>query len=140
MRTLSRCACALGLAVVLAGRAEATPEDLKRQIDVQRASVADLERLDDRRTVADEIALLRTWLDEAWGRYSKKDYDQVREVLDRCVAQAELIREKTASAKIVAQAVEREGALQASRDRAERTRQALQVAIVKKKAMEMNAK
>ncbi|MEA2699694.1 MAG: hypothetical protein QOI66_3965, partial [Myxococcales bacterium] len=67
-------------------------DDLQRQIDTQRSGLADLDRLDDLRTTTDEITLLRSWLDEAWNLRSKHEYDEVREVLDRCIAQAELIR------------------------------------------------
>jgi hypothetical protein len=114
--------------------------DLKREIDAGRAAVADLERLDDRRAVADEVALLRTFFDEASGWLSKEEWDRVREVLDRCTAQAELIRQKTTATRMSAQANERETALKNLRNKLEQTKQALQQATVKKQAMEMNAK
>ena len=57
-------------------------DDLQREIDTQRVSVADLERLDELKATGDEITQLRSWLDEAWGLRSKHEYDQVREVLE----------------------------------------------------------
>jgi hypothetical protein len=122
------------------GSAEARPEDLKREIESQQSAIADLERLDDRRAVTDEITLLHSWLDEAWGQFSKEDYDRVREILDRTIAQAELIRQKITASRMTAQAVERENAARASRQKVERTKAALQQAFIKKKALEMNAK
>ena len=53
------------------------------EIETQRVSVADLEKLDELKATRDEITLLRSWLDEAWSLRSKHEYDQVREVLDR---------------------------------------------------------
>ena len=41
--------------------------------------MADLERLDDLKAVTDEIARLKSWLDEAWGLRAKHEYDQVRD-------------------------------------------------------------
>lgn len=115
-------------------------EDLKRQIESQRAAVSDLERLDDRHMVTDEITLLKSWLDEAWQQYSKEEWKQVREVVDRCIAQAELIRDKITAAKMTAYAHEREGAVKATRDKIERTKKALLDAQSTKKALEMTNK
>jgi hypothetical protein len=132
----------LALVVAMGGRAYANQEaeDLKRQIESQRAAVSDLERLDERRAVTDEITLLRTWLDEAWSEYSKEEYKRVREVVDRCLAQAELIRQKTIASKLSAYANDREAALGRARDKLARTKQALLESQSTKKAMEMNAK
>ena len=115
-------------------------DDLQRQIDTQKASVVDLERLDELKGVTDEIALLKTWLDEAWSLRAKHEYDQVREVLDRALAQAELIRQKIAESKLRAQADKREAALQDLRHKIDQTRHALQDATIKKKALEMGSK
>lgn len=115
-------------------------EDLKRQIESQRAAVSDLERLDDRHMVTDEITLLKSWLDEAWQQYSKEEWKRVREVVDRCIAQAELIRDKITAAKMTAYAHEREGAVKATRDKIERTKKALLDAQSTKKALEMTNK
>ena len=115
-------------------------EDLKRQIESQRAAVSDLERLDDRHMVTDEITLLKSWLDEAWQDYSKEDWKKVREVIDRCLAQAELIRQKTTAAKMTAYANDREAAVKAERAKIEQTKKALLDAQSTKKALEMTAK
>jgi hypothetical protein len=114
--------------------------DLKREIDTQRAAVADLERLDDGHSATDETTLLRSWLDEAGGQLAKEELDKTRQVLARCIAQAELVRQKVAATKLTQKAGEREAALKASRDKLERTRRDLQQATVDKKALEMNTK
>ena len=111
-------------------------DDLQRQIETQRSGVVDLERLDDLRATTDEITLLKSWLDEAWTLRSKHEYDQVREVLDRCLAQAELIRQKIAAAKLRAQAQRREAALAELQAKITRTRKSLQDTVVKKKSLE----
>jgi len=134
------CAASLSLAArpALAGKAEAN--DLRRQIDSQRSAVADLERLDETRKTAGETALLRSWLDEADAQHAKEKWDEVRTVLDRCVAQSELIRQKTIASKLGAQADERERAAKASKEKLDRTKRELADAQVNKKALEMNAK
>jgi len=111
-------------------------DDLQRQIETQRSGMSDLERLDDLRATTDEITLLRSWLDDAWGLRSKHEYDLVREVLDRCLAQAELIRQKIGAAKLRAQVQRREAALQETRKKIAAARKNLQDTIVKKKALE----
>jgi hypothetical protein len=132
----------VALLLLCGGQAVANQEadDLKRQIESQRAAVSDLERLDDRRMVTDEITNLRSWLDEAWAQYSKEEYKRVREVVDRCIAQAELIRQKITAGKMTAYANERDGQVRATREKIERTRKALLDAQSTKKALEMTAK
>jgi Zn-dependent peptidase ImmA (M78 family) len=115
-------------------------DDLQRQIESQRSGVIDLERLDDSHATTEEITLLRAWLDEAWSLRAKHEYDVVREVLDRCLAQADLIRQKIASAKLRAQVQKREESLQALRTRIQQTRKAIQDMTVKKKTLEGNVK
>jgi len=133
---------ALALFLLTAGPALASQEaeDLKRQIESQRAAVSDLDRLDERRTVTDEITLLRSWLDEAWSQYSKEEWKRVREVVDRCIAQAELIRQKITAGKMTAYASDREAAVRAMRDKIEKTKKALLDAQSTKKALEMTSK
>ena len=111
-------------------------DDLQRQIETQRAGANDLDRLDDLRATTDEITLLRTWLDEAWNLRSKHEYDQVREVLDRCIAQAELVRQKISAAKLRAQVQKREATVNELRAKIVSTKKALQETTVKKKALE----
>lgn len=111
-------------------------DDLQRQIDTQRAGLSDLDRLDDLRSSTDEITLLRSWLDEAWNLRSKHEYDQVREVLDRCISQAELIRQKISAAKLRAQVQKREATLDELRAKIQTTKKALQEMTIKKRVME----
>jgi hypothetical protein len=132
----------MALLLLVAGQSFAgqEAEDLKRQIESQRAAASDLERLDDRHMVTDELTLLKSWLDEAWQQYSKEEYKHVREVVDRCIAQAELIRQKITAAKMTTYANEREGAVRSTREKIERTKKALLDAQSTKKALEMTNK
>lgn len=132
--------CALVLALLAPQVARAGEEDdLQRQIETQRSGMNDLERLDDLHATTDEITLLKTWLDEAWSLRSKHEYDLVREVLDRCLAQAELIRQKIAASKLKAQLQRRENSLHEVRAKITAARKALQETTVKKKALEGSA-
>ena len=114
--------------------------DLKREIDTQHAAAADLERLDSTRAVPDEITLLHSWLDEASSQLAKEETDKTREVLARCIAQAELIRQRIAAAKGTQQANAREAAVKASREKVEKAKHDLQQAQIDKKALEMTTK
>ena len=139
-RTLRVLVIGIGLWGALTRAATAGEEDdLQRQIDTQKASVADLERLDELKGVTDEIALLKTWLDEAWNLRAKHEYDQVREVLDRALKQEDLIRTKIAVSKLRAQVQKREAALADVRTKIAHTRKALQETAAKKKALEGSA-
>jgi hypothetical protein len=111
-------------------------DDLQRQIETQRSGVNDLDRLDDLRATTEEITLLRAWLDEAWTLRSKHEYDQVREVLDRCIAQAELVRQKISAAKLRAQMQKREATVNELRAKIASTKKTLQETQVKKRALE----
>jgi hypothetical protein len=115
-------------------------DDLQRQIETQRAGVSDLERLDELHAAGDEVVLLKAWLDEAWALRAKHEYDEVREVLDRALAQAELIRQKISLSKLRAQADRREAALQDTRRKTEAARKALADTTIKKKALEASSK
>jgi len=132
----------MALLLLVAGQAFAgqEAEDLKRQIESQRAAASDLERLDDRHMVTDEITLLKSWLEEAWQQYSKEEWKTVREVVDRCIAQAELIRQKITAAKMTAYANDREAAVRTTRERIDKTKKALLDAQSTKKALEMTSK
>jgi hypothetical protein len=114
--------------------------DLKREIDTQHAAATDLERLDSARAVPEEITLLHSWLDEASAQLAKEETDKTREVLARCIAQAELIRQRITAAKGTYQANAREAAVKASREKVEKTKRDLQQALVDKKALEMTTK
>jgi hypothetical protein len=127
-------AVALGFAPGTATAGE--EDDLQRQIETQRSGAADLERLDELKANSDEITLLRSWLDEAWNLRSKHEYDQVREVLDRALKQADLIRAKITVSKLRAQSEKLEQTLSATRGKIAKTRKALQDTTVKKKALE----
>jgi len=115
-------------------------DDLQRQIDTQKAGVPDLERLDELRATGDEITLLKGWLEEAWNLRAKHEYDQVREVLDRCLGQAELIRQKIAVSKLRAQVARREAELRDVHTKIDQSRKALQQTSQKRRALEAGAK
>jgi hypothetical protein len=126
----------LSVALLCAARpAAADSNDLRREISAQQATAKDLSTLDTLKAVPGEIELLRTWLDEAVNKPGR-----AREVLDRCVAQTDLIRLKITVSKIKAQADDHEKAARDAREKVKATQKALDEAIVKKKAMEMNAK
>jgi predicted nucleic acid-binding Zn-ribbon protein len=139
-RTWGMVLIGLGLLGSVGGVARAGEEDdLQRQIDTQKASVADLERLDELKAVTDEIARLKSWLDEAWGLRAKHEYDQVREVLDRTLKQADLIRAEITVSKLRAQELKREASLKEVKDKIAKTRKTLQETSDKKKALEKAA-
>jgi hypothetical protein len=133
-------AIGFGLAAGLGGAARAGEEDdLQRQIDTQKSSVADLERLDDLKAVTDEIARLKSWLDEAWGLRAKHEYDEVRTVLDRALKQEDLIRAQITVSKLRAQELKREASLKDVKEKIARTRKTLQETSEKKKTLEKAA-
>lgn len=133
-------AIGVGLTAVLGGVAQAGEEDdLQRQIDTQKSSVADLERLDDLKAVTDEIGRLRSWLDEAWGLRAKHEYDEVRTVLDRALKQEDLIRAEITVSKLRAQELKREASLKEIKEKIARTRKTLQETSEKKKTLEKAA-
>ncbi len=143
-RLIGGVAIGLGLlclfSVPLAGNARAGEEDdLQRQIDTQKSSVADLERLDELKAVTDEIARLKAWLDEAWGLRAKHEYDQVREVLDRALKQEDLIRAQITVSKLRDQEQKREATLKQLKEKIARTRKQLQETTDKKKSLEKAA-
>jgi hypothetical protein len=115
-------------------------DDLQAMIDRARNGVTDLERLDERGAAREDAAVLRRWLEEAWGLRSEQKYDEVRIVLDRCDAQAEMIRQKILASKVVAQALDREESLRKLRDSIEKTRRAIQQATIQKAALEARGK
>ncbi|HVZ75603.1 MAG TPA: hypothetical protein VHJ20_24690 [Polyangia bacterium] len=144
-RSIIRWPLVVVLAPVLAaagGRAARAGEedDLQRQIETQKSGAADIERLDELHAAGDEIVLLKKWLEEAWDLRAKHEYDQVREVLDRCLAQAELIRQRIAASKLRAQADKRESALSELRRKIDDARHALADVAKKKKSLEAASK
>ena len=128
------------VALLHAPLAFAGNKDLEREIKAQQSAANDLANMDANRVVQDEITLLRSWLDEASTRLAKDQGTRARESLDRCVAQADMIRVKLVTAKLKADAAAREQAAREAREKVKKTQKALEDAIVKKKAMEMNAK
>ncbi len=122
--------------VVRAGEAD----DLQRMIEVARQGAKDLERLDDQGAVRDEIAMLNVWLDQAWGLRAHEKYDDVRLLLDRVQAQAEMIHEKITAAQLVREAARKEAEVKRIRDEIAKTREALQQATLQKAALEGRAK
>lgn len=109
-------------------------DDIQRQIDTQKAGVPDLEKLDSHKAAAADIQRLRDWLAQAWDLRNKHEPDEAREVLDRCLSQAELIRQIIAASQAKAEVAAREAALKKTRDEIERKKKALQDATAKKQA------
>jgi soluble cytochrome b562 len=131
---------AVALAVaLLGGRSPARAgeaDDLQAMIERARNGASDLERLDERNAARDEVTLMRVWLDEAWRLRSEGKYDEVREVLTRTDAQAEMIRQKIVAAGLAADAAAREAELQKLRAAIEKTRRAIATATVEKAGLE----
>jgi hypothetical protein len=115
-------------------------DDLQAMIDRARRNVTDLQRIDEQRVAAEDIAVLSTWLDEAWRLRAEKQYDTVRQVLDRCDAQADMIREQITAGQLAAQAQKEESALEASRKHVEELKQAIAAAKHKKAQLEIRSK
>ena len=115
-------------------------DDLQVMIDRARNGVPDLEKQDERGAARDEASVLRLWLDEAWRLRSEQKYDEVRIVLDRCDAQAEMIRQKIQASKLSAVAADKEATLKRVRENIEKTRRDILKAITDKAAIEARAK
>jgi hypothetical protein len=113
--------------------------DLKRSIETHRGTVSDLDRQDAQRVAGDQLALLRSWIDEATTLLGKQKLDRVREVLDRLNAQEELIRQRLAAGAASAVARDREEALKALRDKIEQTKVDLEQATATKQDLETKA-
>ena len=111
-------------------------DDLQRQIDTQKSGVTDLERLDANRAAAGEIQRLKDWLAQAWELRSKHEPDEARAVLDRCLVQAELIRQVITAAQLRAEVADKEDKLKRTRAEIDQKRRALQDAQVKRKSLE----
>ena len=115
-------------------------DDLQRMIDTQKQAASDLERLDETKTVREDITLMRVWLDSAWRLRSETKYDEVRVILDRVTAQAEMVRERINASKVMAQAAKKEAELQAVRDQNVRLKEQIQAATIKKAQLEGRGK
>jgi hypothetical protein len=119
---------------VLARAGEA--DDLQRQIDYLKQTTNDLERQDDQKAVTTEITMMRSWLDNAWTLRSQEKYDDVRIVLDRCEAQANMVRQRLTAAKLAAQAAAKEDEVKRAKSQLSRTKKALENAKIQKARME----
>ena len=111
-------------------------DDLQRQIDYLKQTTNDLERQDDQKTVTTDVTMMRSWLDTAWTLRSQEKYDDVRGLLDRCEAQANMIRQLITAAKMSAEATAKETELQKSRTRLANTKKAVENAKIQKARLE----
>lgn len=111
-------------------------DDLQIMIERARRGADDLRRLDDQRAVADEVTMLNVWLDEAWRLRSEQKYDDVRVVLDRADAQAEMIRERITASKLASEAAAKETAARDARAKADRTKKDIQAALIQKATLQ----
>lgn len=140
MTSLRVAAAALALLLVAgAARSRAwadEDDDIQRQIDVQKSGVADLEHLDRQHAATSEIQRLRDWLGQAWDLRNKHEPDDAREVLERCVAQAELVRQIISAAQLKTQVADREAKLSTTKAETEKKKKALLDAQVRKRALE----
>jgi len=111
-------------------------DDLQRQIDYLKQTTNDLERQDDRKSVTTDVTMMRSWLDNAWTLRSQEKYDEVRIVLDRCEAQANMVRQRLVAAKLAAQATAKEDEVKQARAQLARTKKALENAKLQKARLE----
>ena len=123
------------LAVPMMARA-GEADDLQRQIDYLKQTTSDLERQDDQKSVASDIMMMRAWLDNAWNLRSSEKFDEVRIVLDRCEAQANMIRQRLTAAKLAAQAASKEDEVKRARGQLARTKKAVENAKIQKARLE----
>lgn len=107
-------------------------DDLQRIIEDKRQTATDLERLDEQKVAGTDVTVLRMWLDTAWSLRSQEKYDDVRVVVDRCKAQADMIREKITASKLDAVAKQKEADVARARATLDRTKKALENAKVQK--------
>jgi hypothetical protein len=90
-------------------------DDLQRQIDYLKQTTTDLERQDDQKAVVqrhhDDARVAGQRLDPA----IQEKYDEVRIVLDRCEAQANMVRQRLTASKLSAQAAAKEDEVKRAR-------------------------
>jgi len=123
------------LAVPFAARA-GEADDLQRQIDYLKQTANDLERQDDQKAVATEVTMMRSWLDNAWTLRSQEKFEEVRIVLDRCEAQANMVRQKLVATKLATQAAAKEDEVKRMKNQLVRTKKALEKAKLEKARLE----
>jgi multidrug resistance efflux pump len=123
------------LAVPVMARA-GEADDLQRQIDYLKQTTNDLERQDDQKAVTTDLTMMRAWLDNAWTLRSQEKYDEVRIALDRCEAQANMVRQRLNAAKLAAQATAKEDEVKRARSQLARTKKALENAKIQKARLE----
>jgi hypothetical protein len=111
-------------------------DDLQRQIDYLKQTTNDLERQDDQKAVTTDITMMRSWLDNAWTLRSQEKYDEVRIVLDRCEAQANMVRQRLTASKLEAQAGVKEDEVKRAKAQLSRTKKALENAKIQKARIE----
>ena len=119
-------------ALVRAGEAD----DLQRQIDYLKQTTTDLERQDDQKAVTTDVVMMRSWLDNAWTLRSQEKYDEVRIILDRCEAQANMVRQLLTASKLAAQANVKEDELKRAKGQLARTKKAVENAKLQKARLE----
>jgi len=86
--------------------------------------------------VSTEVTMMKSWLDNAWTLRSQEKYEEVRIVLDRCEAQANMIRQQLTAAKLSAQASAKEDEVKRARNQLSRTKKALENAKIQKARLE----
>jgi hypothetical protein len=111
-------------------------DDLQRQIDYLKQTTNDLERQDDQKAASTDVTMMRSWLDNAWTLRSQEKYDEVRVVLDRCEAQANMVRQRLVAAKLSAQAAAKEDEVKRAKNQLARAKKALENAKIQKARLE----
>jgi hypothetical protein len=121
---------------IVSATGNAWADDLSLALKTQRSAAGDLEALDTQHAVSNDIALLRAWLDDATRRQQAGDDTRARETFDRCLAQADYIRQRLAANKKIAEAERKTRDMQLARDKVQTTKKALADAQARKKTLE----
>jgi len=129
-----------GVLLLLLSAEPGRADDLQRQVQMQRASVNDFTALDARGAARSEIQLLREWVDEADYYHTQGQPARVRETIERCLAQGDLIRQVINAANLKRDADSKEKQAKQMRDKVARTRQALKQAQDQKRSLEGKVK
>jgi hypothetical protein len=112
-------------------------DDLQRLIDNLKQTTSDLERMDDQKSASSDIIMMRTWLDrDAWNFRSQEKFEEAHGVLERCEAQANMIRQKLTAAKLSAQAAAKEDEVKRAKSQLARLKKALENAKIQKARLE----
>lgn len=136
VRLLALACVPLGLAGLPARPAWAgQADDLQRMIERERRGLEDLRRLDQLKAASEDIALIGSWLDEAWNLRGREEYERASETLERVDAQKDMVREKITASQHKAEAAKLEERIEQARARVKELQRELRELSKKKTAL-----